>query len=204
MSRALEEAKTLHPLEDNDFNLFNSPANIKTSSIVIEQQHLPLLHQNARYELRQRSSPFVSKLQPNDTHLLRNSTPVQNENKVMKLKLDESYEEPEKIKLNDQVDSIGCNAKEQVEEEVNNKSLSIIASNACNKMIVSTVCVIEQWRKFIRVFSIILILLSFSFLLYFNKKSFNFVQTSAQQVLNGVDQAKEFVKSKVSRYWSSS
>jgi hypothetical protein len=77
---------TLHAI-DNDYNLLNSPANIKMSSIVIEQQQSAL---HPRYDLRQRNSPFVSRINP-DAHLLRNSTPVHMVEKK-KLNLDESIE----------------------------------------------------------------------------------------------------------------
>ena len=170
---------TLHAI-DNDYNLLNSPANIKTSSIVIEQQqHI----QSNRYELRQRNSPFVSKL-PIDPHLLRNSTPMQGESKL-KLKLDESFEEKKNLNI-DNVDSIGLNNSQQ-KEESEEKNQSRVES-ICTSLVLKAGA-LYSWRERIRFFAFFLIFTSLLVFFFFNKKS-NFVSNSVASMSNSYGQMK--------------
>ena len=171
------------------------------SSIVIEQQHLPLLHQSARYELRQRSSPFISKLASTDPHLMRNSTPVQ-DNKIMKLRLDESFDDQVKRKDAQEVEiqNVGLNpnvepAQQQEGEELKKTSLSTLLANSSSKVI-STVGLLQDWKKYIRFFALFLILISFVTLLYFNKKSYNFVLTGADHAFKSIVQVKSYLTKK--------
>ncbi len=194
-----DNAETLEPI-DNNYDLINSPANIKMSSILIEQQHLPLLHQAARYELRQRSSPFVSKTL--DPHLMRNSTPVQtSENKIMKLRLEESFNDDNEAKSKEDVEiqNVGLNNNQnevqQEEKEANKSIISSLVANSSSKVI-STICVLQDWKKYIRYFALFLILISFVTLLYFNKKSYNYVLSGTSHVVKSIDQVKDYFSRK--------
>jgi len=190
-----DNAETLEPI-DNNYDIINSPANIKMSSILIEQQHLPLLHQAARYELRQRNSPFVSKTL--DPHLMRNSTPVQtSENKIMKLRLEESFYDDEEAKRKEDVEiqNVGLNSNQNEEKEANKSIISSLVANGSSKVI-STICVLQDWKKYIRYFALFLILISFVTLLYFNNKSYNYVLSGTSHVVKSIDHVKDYISRK--------